>query len=322
MPSSIKILVAEKSSFSVRGLETLSQIGSLDALDLNQAKLLQTARNYTVLVVRLGLLVNEDVLRASPGLMVIGTPTTGIDHIDLETAETLGIAVLSLKGERAFLDHVYATAEHTIALLLCLIRRIPAAFESVKNHEWRRDIYRGNELNGKTLGIVGCGRLGSMVARYGLAFGMRVIVYDPYQTVFPSGVEISASLLDLLEICDGVSIHVPLNRETQSMFSTKEFACMRPGAWLVNTARGAVIDEAALLNALESGRLAGAALDVICDEADIDSSKPHPLIAYARGHDNLIITPHIGGATYESVEKADLFIANKITNYLKTRGVL
>ena len=319
MPPSIKILVAEKSSFSELGLETLSQIGSLDALDLNQAELFLAARNYTILVVRLGLQVDQNVLRASPGLKVIGTPTTGLDHIDVETAEKLGIAVLSLKGERAFLDHVYATAEHTIALLLSLIRRIPAAFESVKNYEWRRDLYRGKELNSKILGIVGCGRLGSMVARYGQAFGMRVIVYDPYQTVFPSGVEKFSSLQDLLATCDIVTTHVPLTHETQGMISNKEFARLRSGAWLVNTARGAIIDELALLNALESGKLAGAALDVICDESDQAGSQLNPLIAYTRIHDNLIITPHIGGATQESVEKADLFIADKITNYLKTK---
>jgi D-3-phosphoglycerate dehydrogenase / 2-oxoglutarate reductase len=314
----MRILVAEKSSFSQRGLESLAEIGHVDALDLPQAQLAQAVQGYEALVVRLGLMVDRAVLTAGDALRLVGTPTTGLDHIDLQAAQERGIAVLSLKGERLFLDQVYATAEHTFALLLSLVRQIPAAFEAVGRYEWRRDLYRGRELSGKALGIVGCGRLGSMVARYGAAFGMRVLVYDPYQPRLPEGVTTCSTLAELLAESDVVSLHVPLNPETEGMFSAGQFSLLRPGAILINTARGAVLDERTLLQALESGRLAGAALDVLCNEFELTQGAKNPLIEYARTHDNLIITPHIGGATQESIEKADLFIARKIGEFLSS----
>lgn len=312
----MRILVAEKSSFSLRGLESLGEIAPVQALDLTQAQLVQRVQDYEILVVRLGLKVDRPVLMAGKALRVIGTPTTGLDHIDLQAAQERGVAVLSLKGERLFLDQVYATAEHTYALLLCLMRHIPAAFEAVKRYEWRRDLYRGSELSGKALGIVGCGRLGSMVAHYGAAFGMRVLVYDPYLARIPDGAVAYSTLAELLAECDVISIHVPLNPQTEGMLAAEQLSLLPPGAVLINTARGAVLDETALLHALESGRLAGAAVDVICNEQNVGQGATNPLIEYARTHDNLIITPHIGGATQESIEKADLFIANKIHEYL------
>jgi D-3-phosphoglycerate dehydrogenase len=312
----MRILLAEKSSFSTRGVQALSEIAPTDALDLGQDELRATIKDYDILVVRLGLHVDKSVLVAAERIRVVGTPTTGLDHIDLEAARERNVAVLSLKGERAFLDEVYATAEHTFALLLSLIRQIPSAFQAVKDYTWRRDLYRGTELYGKVLGIVGFGRLGRMVCRYGLAFGMKVLVYDPYQRTLPDGIEACASLEDLLVSSDVISLHVPLNADTEGMFSDEQFALIRPRSVLINTSRGAIIDEAALLRALQSKSLAGAALDVLCDEHLLDRIKSSPLIEYARKHANLIITPHIGGATQESVEKADLFLANKIAQFL------
>jgi D-3-phosphoglycerate dehydrogenase / 2-oxoglutarate reductase len=312
----MRILVAEKSSFSLKGLQSLAEVAPVDALDLSQAQLAAAVRDYQVLFVRLGLQVDRLVLEAGEDLRIVATPTTGLDHIDLQAAQERGVAVLSLKGEREFLDQVYATAEHTFALLLSLVRRIPAAFDAVGRYEWRRDLYRGRELSDKTLGIVGCGRLGSMVARYGMAFGMRVLVYDPYQPRLPEGVTTCPTLAELLAESDVVSLHVPLNAETEGMIAAGQFAQMRPGAILINTARGAVLDETALLSSLQSGTLAGAALDVLRDEFALGDRAPNPLIEYARTHDNLVITPHIGGSTQESIEKADVFIANKIGEVL------
>jgi D-3-phosphoglycerate dehydrogenase len=315
----VRILVAEKSSFSREGLQAFEQLGELHASDVAQAHLSQEVVGYDVLIVRLGLRVDASVLQAEPALAAIGTPTTGLDHIDLQAAGERGVEVLSLKGERLFLDQVYATAEHSLALMLALLRKIPAAQQSVLNYEWRRDIYRGNELNGKNLGLVGCGRLGAMMARYANGFGMNVYAFDPYLHSFPDGVEVCQSLKALLGCSDVVSLHVPLNLETTGMISRPQFDQMRPGAWLVNTSRGAIVDETALLRALESGQLAGAALDVLVSESQIDPGRPRALIEFARAHDNLIITPHIGGATYESVVKADLFLANKLKIFLETR---
>lgn len=311
-----RILVAERSSFSERGLQALAQIGPIEALDLSQVELVRLISDFEVLVLRLGLQADEAVITAGKELWMIATATTGVDHIDLAAAGRKGIAIISLQGEREFLDQVYATAEHTFALLLSLIRHIPSAFEAAKEYEWRRDLYRGRELNGKRLGIIGCGRLGRMVARYGAAFGMRVLVFDPNQNDLPDGIGRCESLHELLAASEIVSLHVPLNEETRRLISAAEFEAMRPGAILVNTARGAVVDEQALLIALESGRLGGAALDVLSQEHTLSTQRDHPLIEYARTHDNLIVTPHIAGATYESVEKADLFLAGKIHEYL------
>ncbi|MEJ2305443.1 MAG: NAD(P)-dependent oxidoreductase [Anaerolineales bacterium] len=313
----MRILLAEKSSFSARGVQALSALAPTDALDLGQDELRAAIKDYDILVVRLGLHVDKSVLVAGEHIQVVGTPTTGLDHIDLKAAQKRNVTVLSLKGERAFLDEIYATAEHTFALLLSLIRRIPFAFQAVKDYTWRRDLYRGTELYGKVLGIVGFGRLGRMVYKYGLAFGMKVLVYDLYQRTLPDGVKACASLEDLLVSSDVISLHVPLNADTEGMFSDEQFALIRPGSVLINTSRGAIIDEAALLRALQSKSLAGAALDVLCDEHHLDRDNANPLIEYARDHANLIITPHIGGATQESVEKADLFLANKIADFLK-----
>jgi len=312
-----RILLAEKSSFSEGGITALGRLGRLDALDLTQSELSVRIPEYDVLVLRLGLRADARLLEAAVNLEVIVTPTTGLDHVDLEAAAQRGVEVLSLKGERRFLDQVHSTAEHAFTLMLALLRHIPASCEAVKNYQWRRDVFRGHELDGKTVGIIGCGRLGSMMARYCQAFGMRVLVYDPYQENLPGGIEKALTLAEVLSLGDVISLHVPLDPGTHGMISAAEFAQMKPGGILVNTARGAVVNEAALLAALESGRLAGAAVDVICDEHRIEAEQHHPLIEYARGHANLIITPHIGGATFEAVEKADLFVIEKLQNLLR-----
>lgn len=312
-----RILLAEKSSFSHKGIQSLQQLGQLEAADLSQRELEARIGDYDVLVLRLGLRVDPAVLANAARLRAIVTPTTGTDHIDLAAAEHAGVAVLSLKGEREFLDQVYATAEHSFALLFSLVRHIPSAFEAVKRYDWRRDLYRGHELAGKVIGLVGCGRLGTMMVRYAQAFHMPVLVYDPYQKQLPAGVEQVAQLDVLLQRSDIVSLHVPLNDETEAMLGADAFAQMRSGALLINTARGAVVDEAALLAALQSGKLAGAALDVVCDEHLIARGARNALIEYAKTKDNLILTPHIGGATFESVEKADLFVIRKLTEWME-----
>lgn len=315
----LKILLAEKSSFSKEGVEALSRIGHLDAEDLTQTSLTERIAEYDVLVLRLGLRVDANVLSCAAKLKAIVTPTTGLDHIDVIAAQNQGVQVFSLKGERDFLDSVYSTAEHTFGLMLSLLRKIPAAFNAVKRYEWRRDIFRGRELDGKKIGLVGCGRLGTMMARYCSAFGMRVLVFDPYQKNLPEWVHVCPSLDYLLAESDIISLHVPLNDETRGMISYPEFAKMKKGAYLVNTSRGAVIDETALLDALRRGILSGAALDVLIDEHRIEVEKSNPVIEYAKHHDNLIITPHIGGAAVEAVVKADLFVIEKLRKWMEYR---
>jgi len=245
-------------------------------------------------------------------LKIIVTPTTGLNHIDLREAQRQDIKVLSLQGETEFLNDIRATAEHTVGLMLSLLRRIPSAVVDVKKGGWDRDRFKGRELYGKTIGIVGYGRLGRIVGKYLQAFDARILAHEPHinQKATDSGIS-TVGLDDLLQNSDIVTLHVSLSDRTRSFFGKEQFSKMKPGAWFINTARGELIDETALLDALRSGQLAGAAVDVLCGEQH-DGKMNHPLVAYAREHDNLLITPHIGGCTVESMEKTEVFMARKL----------
>ena len=308
----IRILNAEPDNYSPEARQILTSIGELVEKRLSQAELRQWVSDFDVVIVRLGLAINREAIEAGHRLRAIVTATTGFDHIDVQFAEARGIAVLSLKGETEFLRTVPATAEHTWALLLALMRRVPQAVESVRAGEWNRDHFLGNDLCGRRLGIVGLGRIGEIVARYGLAFGMQVAAFDPYRSNWPPDVQRCSTLDELLRRLDVLSLHVPLNAETRHMIGKRELALLTPGTVLVNTARGAVLDEAALVDALSQGHLAGAALDVIDEERDAAKRRNSRLLAYAREHSNLLITPHIGGATVESMQRTELFMAEKL----------
>lgn len=235
-----------------------------------------------------------------PNIKFIASCTTGLDHIDLEYCKAKGIKVISLQGEPILKD-VYATAEHTWALIMALIRKVPWAFDDVKQGNWNREAWQGTELRGKTLGIVGFGRIGQQVAKIAEAFGMRVIKHDKTH---------GYRLEPLLRDSDIVTVHVPLNEETKGMFGIEQFKLMKPTAYFINTSRGAVIYEGDLLRALSTNVIAGAALDVVLDEPNI-----WPML-YKYEKDNLIITPHIGGNTAESRKKTQIYIANKIKEYI------
>lgn len=312
----IKILNAEPVQYSRKACSILQSIGELHERVLTRSELIAGLKDFDVLIVRLGFQVNREIIDAGHRLKVIVTATTGLDHIDVTYAESRGITVLSLKGEIEFLRSVPATAEHTWALLLALRRRIAWAYQSVLDGQWDRDVFRGHELKDKRLGLVGFGRVGEQVACYGLAFGMLVGAYDPYREVTPLSVTRFDTLNGLLTWSDIVSLHVLLNKETFGLIGRQEFNLMQAGAILVNTSRGAVINESALLQALVSGHLGGAALDVICNEITLTEHISHPLISYARTHNNLLITPHLSGATYESMEQTELFMANKLKAFL------
>ena len=279
-------------------LEPLDSIADVIDLPANQEMLVERIHEFDAFLTSLTVQANRAVLQAATKLQVIATASTGCDHIDVAEAERRGITVLSLKDDTEFLRSITSTAELTWALLLAVVRKLPAALAAARQGRWGRDEFRGTQLSGKTLGIVGYGRLGTMVAEYGRAFGMKTLVCDvkPMQT--PAGVE-QVTFENLLERSDVVSIHVHLSDATRHLLDAKAFASMKSGAILVNTSRGGVIDEAALLNALESGHLAGAGLDVIDGEWRTDLVD-HPLIQYANHHENLLISPHIGGVTYES----------------------
>lgn len=248
---------------------------------------------FATLEVRL----TEALLASAPRLKAIATPSTGLDHLDLEAAARRGIAVLGLKDERALLDRITATAELAWALTLSCVRRLPAAFDAARAGCWARDALRGHQLADKTFGIVGCGRLGTMVAEYARAFRMTVLGYD-VRAVQLEGVE-RVDFESLLRRADIVSLHVHLTEDTRRLFNRNVIARMKPGSVLINTSRGAIVDEAAVIEALEHGRLAGYGTDVIDGEWRDDLDR-HPLICHAREHENCVITPHIGGVTFES----------------------
>jgi D-3-phosphoglycerate dehydrogenase len=321
LPSaSSTILVSESSRFSPAALQLLRPAGSVELADVqDRGELLAKVRDADVLWVRLRHRIDAEVMEAAPRLRAIATATTGLNHIDLEEAKRRNILVISLRGETAFLEKIFATGEHTLALIFALVRHVPESARHVTEGGWNRDLFRGRELHGKTAGIVGFGRVGRMVSGFLRALGMKILAADPAFTTSPdAGVEL-VSLEKLLAQSDLVALHVSLTDETRGFFGRDQFGAMKDGAWFVNTSRGELVDEGALLAALTAGRVAGAALDVLCDERS-SGMKDHPLVAYARTHQNLLITPHIGGCTLESMQQTEEFLAGKIVNFLQSHS--
>jgi D-3-phosphoglycerate dehydrogenase len=299
---------------SQRALAVLQASAEVECREIPVGGLAAELASYDAVWIRLAHKLGADAFVAAGRCKAIACPVTGLDHLDLSAAAAAKVQIVSLKGEVEFLKTVRATAELTLALMLSLLRQVPQAAASVKAGQWARDLFRGHELYGKTVGLVGVGRLGAIVAGYLRAFGARVVGYD-IRSDFPEGVERCDALEELLGMSDIVSIHVSLDARTKGMFGVAQFAAMRPGSWFVNTARGPVVDEAALLTALEKGQLAGAALDVLTGEPDVDAR--HPVVRYAQAHPNLLVVPHIGGNTFESFEKTEVFIANKLIEALR-----
>jgi D-3-phosphoglycerate dehydrogenase / 2-oxoglutarate reductase len=314
--------MAESNGFSAAALQSLRNVAEVVEADLDREGLLAAVVDTDVLWVRLRNRIDAQVFDAGPRLRYVVTPTTGLNHIDLKEAVRRGIQVISLKGETAFLKDVRATAELTIALLLALLRQLPGAVADTQAGNWNRDAFQGRELYGQTAGVVGYGRLGQIVARYLQAFDMRVLVNDPDidPEELASGLT-KVSLEKLLAQSDIVTLHVNLCDDTYGFFGREQFQAMQPGSWFINTSRGELIDEAALLDALQSGHLAGAALDVLCQE-DATGMTDNPLVKFAKDDPRLIITPHIGGCTRESMEKTERFLAGRLTALLAAKAAI
>jgi D-3-phosphoglycerate dehydrogenase len=282
-------------------------------------------RHYTGaigLIVRLGIVLDKVFLSRFKCLKFIASITTGTDHIDEKYCKERRIKIISLKGEKRFLQNIYATPEHTWALLLALIRNIPWAFDCVCRGNWSRINFFGRELHGKRFGIIGFGRIGKILSLYGHAFGMDVVFYDIRKIKGAGNFVRPLSLKRLLRTSDVISVNIPLNDKTRHFIKAKHFMLMKKNTILLNTSRGAVVDESALLKALRNGLIAGAALDVLEGENIKGKiSKKHPLIRYAGKNRNLIISPHIAGSTYESMRKTSYFISKRIKTFLKKRGI-
>ncbi len=292
--------------FAPEALQILQSIGDAQVKLLKQNELLAEIPEYDCLVVQLGLNVDCSVIDAAPNLKYIATATTGVDHIDVAYAESKGIQVLSLQGETKLLESITPTAELAFGLMIVLVRKVVEAHEDVLRNKWNRFTHQGHSLAGMTLGIVGYGRLGKLMGRYCTALGMQMVYTDP-------NVEGSVPLQQVLQSSDVVSLHAPLTKETEGMIGAKELALMKPTAHLVNTARGKIVDEAAIIDALEKKMLAGYAADVLRDEWSFTKENAQaPIIEYAKTHTNVILTPHIGGTTKEARELTDVFIVKKL----------
>jgi phosphoglycerate dehydrogenase-like enzyme len=261
--------------------------------------------------------IDADVLAGARRLKVLATPSTGSSHIDRAYCERRGIAVLALKGTEV-VDSIYASSEFTFALIIAALRKLPFAAEAARKGAWREreDDFRGVELHGKTLGIIGYGRIGANLARYARAFDMRVLAYDPHVSIRDAHVRQADGYQAVLQAADVIAICVHLDAGTRGMVNAGWFAQMRDGVTFVNSARGEIVDEAALLAALESGKVKAAAVDVVQNEQTSTKSE-HAMIRYARDHPNLIVTPHIAGLTYESEHKAAMFTLDALERALE-----
>ncbi len=293
-------------------------MGQVVFSDLDREGLKRSLPGVDVLFVRLRNYIDAEIMDLAPNLRAIVSPTTGLGHIDTEAAAARGVEILSLQNAGSVLNDVRATAEHTIGLILAMLRHIAEAVNHTRLGHWDRDLFRGREIHRKNVGIVGYGRLGRIVARYLLAFDARVLATDrpDWHGSADAGV-IMMPLPDLLRQSDIVSLHVNVTPSTRGFFGRACFEAMKPNAYFVNTARGELIDEDALLEALVSGRLAGAALDVLSSEQMRGSSQPS-LVTYAEKHSNLILTPHIGGCTVESMDQTERFLASRLCAWLSS----
>ena len=261
-------------------------------------------RDVEVMFAPLGYRLDATVIDACPRLRVIASNTTGHPHIDVAYARSRGIYVACLKFAPEFLKLITPTAELTWGLMIALTRNIVPAHRSALGGQWnRRPFGAPSMLSSMSLGIIGHGRLGSMVARYARAFGMKATYYDPFVESSHEGAERCDTLEELVECSDVVTIHVPHEKDTEQLVNRKVLQHFRRRSYLINTARGEVLDWSAMLEALESGHLAGAACDVFEGEFDPGFSAAysvHPVLEYARTHDNLLLTPHIGGSTIDA----------------------
>src|SRR6266702_6088170 len=302
----MKILVTD--GLEAEALTLLRKAHEVRSEELGAAALLEAVTPFHALIVRGRTKVTAEVIRRGTNLKVIGRAGVGVDNIDVEAATERKVAVVN-----APTASTVSVAELAIGHMLSLARHLPEADRSVKDGKWAKKSLEGRELHGKVLGLLGSGRIGAEVAKRAQAFGMRVIAYDPY--LVPATAEgLGIQLVDkssLFRQADMISVHAALTPETKGLVGAAEFALMKPGAILVNCARGEIVQEAALADALRSGRIAGAAVDVFDTEPPVGS----PLLAAP----NLVFTPHLGASTREAQARAGSIIAEQVLQVLDGR---
>ena len=302
----MRVLVPEK--LADPGITLLQKDFDVDVLlDLSAEELLEKIGEYDGLIIRSATQVTADVLERADNLKAIGRAGIGVDNIDIEAATKRGVIVANAPE-----SNTVAAAEHTLGLMLAAARRIPAADASLKGGEWKRSAFKGVEVREKTLGLVGLGHVGAIVARGALGMGMRVLAYDPYVSedrMRAMNVERAETTDEVFEDADFVSLHVPRTPQTMGLVNGETLGKMKPTAYLVNVARGGIVDETALYNALKEGQIAGAALDVFAQEPTTES----PIFSLP----NVVVTPHLGASTAEAQDRAGITAAEQVATALR-----
>lgn len=312
----MNVLVAER--ISDKGIEYLKENGNVDIkLGISREELKSIIEEYDALIVRSTVLVDAELLGCASNLKVIGRAGNGVDNIDISEATKRGIIVVNTPDSNSV-----SAAEHTIGLILSCARNIPEANKRVRNGDFRRNALKGVELYKKTAGIIGFGRIGSLVASRLKSFQMRVIAYDPYindEKFEKLGVERVETMDDFLPQCDFITIHTPKTPETLGMIGYDELKKMKRTARIVNCARGGIIDEEALLQALNEGIIAGAAVDVLKVEPkyDLKDGETQDYKNELLNAKNIVITPHLGASTFEAQENVSIAVAREVVEALK-----
>ena len=309
----MKVLISD--NLGQAGVDLFENEAGIDVdvkTGLSPEELKSIIPDYDALVIRSATKVTEDLLSSAKKLKVVGRAGIGLDNVDIPTATKKGVVVMNTPG-----GNVVTTAEHTIALMMSLTRNIPQGTTSLKEGRWDKKKLQGREIMDKTLGLIGFGKIGSVVADRARGLKMRVMVYDP--VVSPENIEKkgyeAVSLDTLYETADYITVHVPKSKNTLGMINAEAFEKMKPGVMLINCARGGIVDETALKDALESGKVAGAALDVFETEPP---PADHPLLAF----DNVIATPHLGASTLEAQTNVAVAVAQQIIEYLKNNNII
>ena len=320
-----RILHLEPEKYSKKDLNILRNNYELDCQEnLSQAELeeITNTNKYDVIFTKLGLELNRKIIESQDTLNSIVTPTTGLNHIDNDFCKSRDVKIISLKDENFFLKEVRSTAEHTWAILLSLIRNINPATIDVKNGNWQREPFLASELDGKTIGLIGFGRLGKMVANFSKAFNMHILVNDIDKSVFQYNNlhNLTNSTLEhVLKKSDIISLHIPFNNFNHKYINQNKIKLMKRGVIIINTSRGEIIDEKALVEALVNKKISALATDVLTNDSvwekkvDINNL----IYKYSLSNTNVLITPHMGGYGKSSIKKTRNFIINKFLNSLK-----
>jgi len=313
-----KLLITEPNNFSPKALAILSEAFDVKSIKLKDREELKLEiSSVDAIFIRLGFVIDKEILDKATNLKFILTATTGLDHIDVDYFKSLGGEVISLKGEVDFLKSIPSTAEHTWALLLALLKKVPTSFDHVKNGGWNRNLFINTNLKEKKIGILGLGRVGAQVADFAKAFGMEIGFFDvknvESQFLRFNGPE------ELFKWADIITIHIPFSVENEKFINKELLSFVKKGTLLINTSRGGIWDENEIARLIVNGNFSGIATDVLENELNGETIELNPLVDLARQSYNVVITPHIAGATKESMEMTEEFVAKKL---ILKRGIL